>query len=142
MRKGFTLLELLIVVIIFGVLAAVAVPQYTKAVERAKCAKAKNALGLIATAQKMYRAENDSFTLVSDAATAALLDPYTELDSVQGDNDWDYTVTAGGVGIESDFIAIATRPATVHADYAGTTITLADDGTCLGTHILRGPDCK
>ena len=57
MKKGFTLVELLIVVIVVGILAAFAIPQYINAVEKAKVGSAKNSLGLIAQAEKMYRAE-------------------------------------------------------------------------------------
>ena len=65
LNAGFTLVELLIVVMIVGILAAAALPQYQKAIERARSAEAKQMLADIYNAKKIYktamRAEPSNF---------------------------------------------------------------------------------
>ena len=51
-KKGFTLIELLVVVLILGILAAMAMPQYFKAVERSRMSEAVSLLSSIASAQQ------------------------------------------------------------------------------------------
>ena len=58
---GFTLLELLIAVLIIGVLAAIALPQYQKAVTRSRSTQIKQLLRVIADAERAYYMEHGKY---------------------------------------------------------------------------------
>ena len=62
-NRGLTLVELLIVIVIIGILAAVAVPAYTNYMQRARRVDAKTALEHLRATQEMFRAERGFYTI-------------------------------------------------------------------------------
>jgi type IV pilus assembly protein PilA len=65
-QKGFTLIELMIVVAIIGILAAIAIPNFIKFQAKAKQSEAKTNLKAIFTAKKSFFAENNTYTCGTD----------------------------------------------------------------------------
>ena len=61
-EDGVTLIELLIVVIVVGILAAIAVPVYTNYMTRTRRADAKTALEQLGASQEMWRAERGNYS--------------------------------------------------------------------------------
>jgi len=91
--KAFTLIELLVVVLIIGILAAVALPQYQKAVEKSKAAQAMAMLKTVYNAAEVYYLANGTHAQSFDELAVDV--PWTGTSRwfggflpVKSNNDW------------------------------------------------------
>lgn len=98
-KKGFTLIELMIVVAIIGILAAIAIPDFLKFQAKAKQSEAKTNLGAIFTAQVAYFGENNTYGGGNNCFTNIAWGP-------EGQNAYAYRCDAGLIeAIKPDFNA-------------------------------------
>ncbi len=73
-RKGFTLIEVLIVLIIIGILSTLLMPQIGGMIERARTAEAMGVLGAIRSALMVYYMERTTPAFPAAATTTALVE--------------------------------------------------------------------
>ena len=139
-NAAFTLVELLVVVLIIGILAAVALPQYTKAVEKARATEALSNLRTLANAEELYKLENGEATNDLTKLTWSIQGSQPNSTSVRTPY-FSYYVeaTSNGIGFE----AVATR---IHNgnDNLKYFIYYAYDGAlyCVTKHDNAVPICK
>lgn len=69
-RRGFTLVELAIVVLVIGILAAVAAPKMVSTANTARTNGTKQSLAVIRDALEMYKSQNGSYPTSANIATA------------------------------------------------------------------------
>jgi len=99
-------MELIAVVIIIGILAAIAIPRYTTSKERAIGKEAIANLKLIAVAEKIYRMETNGANYYPDSgAETNIANINSNLKLSLTETNWDYSITGGA----STFTAYADR---------------------------------
>ena len=149
-RKGFTLVELAVVIVIIGVLAAFGVPQFLKSVERSKCAEAFNYLSAVRSAEERFLAKNGiywggTFDAVGVMKNASSMGTVTDqLDIKQtAPKYFDYGVT--GVvedhtvaGVPKWELTLVRKAAT--SSYADYSVTFNQDGYLIGGPTLAASD--
>mgnify|MGYP000959748981 CR=1 FL=1 len=102
-RKGFTLVELAVVIVIIGILAAFAVPRFMTAVERSKAGEAFNYLSAVRSAQERYQVRQGTYTSNLSELDIEMSVPkyFSVADPVAGDSgdledSWSETLTRSG----------------------------------------------
>ena len=121
-KSGFTLLEIIIVIIIVGVLASLALPRLFSTVEFSRSTEALNAIGMIRKSMERCFLTNDTNANCVVFANLDIEDPSASAGNTSG-SIFNYTFTYTD---EDNYVIIATR---VGGDDAGDTVNVTVSDT-------------
>ena len=116
-NKGFTLIELMIVVAIIGIIGAIAFPSYDSYIKKSRRADAKVGLTKIADRQERFYLQNNTYSVSMTALG------FTDSNSDEGY----YLLTITSSGLTDTYTATATTTGALKAGQANDTDTSAGD---------------
>lgn len=134
-KRGFTLIELMVVVAIIAVLAAIAIPAYGRYAFRARRADGQEMLLRIANAQERYYATFNRYGALSDIGfsnPAASEKGYynVTLEIPAGNGEQSFIATAAAVGVQADDVCGALALNSVGAKTPGPGDAANSNGNC------------
>jgi type IV pilus assembly protein PilA len=132
-EKGFTLVELLVVIIIIGILAAIALPNFLSQGAKAKQTEAKQNIGLVNRIQTAYRSENSSFATTFDTLATGTLSGSTTYQS----KSYTYTLSAGQ---DTSQVTVGTQDSALKRYHGGTVRFVNDQSQSVITGLICEAD--
>ena len=125
-RKGFTLLEILIVIVILGVVAGLAIPVFTANIEKSKAQEAMAALGAVKNAMVAYHGQQSTPSYTGATFAKIGYDPNT----VAGGQAKSFTYAEPSNLDDATFTVVATGNCGTCG--VGDTVTITESGPAVG----------